>query len=237
MLTFPSSSPCQRQLSGTKRAVKKFFTNFEDEHDIAHDDYLAVKAICDQLTAVLNQFSAPDFGCGQTDEEIECQIAEFTKAFYVMRLDAIEHLTHLRYYVDLLLNLADDFRCGNKLVCNADSTCSGCEAETNKLNCDLVEFFDGLTAAGPYVKGLLDSLLKSCDVLGQQVRDFDCANSPQCSGSGCGCGGGAQSNPDVIANFNCFLAPFVAEHDAAHVFLVDIGVVCDTLTASILSFL
>lgn len=231
MITFPS--PCARQLNDQKRVVKKFFTNFEDEHDIAHGDYLAIKKICDALTAVIDQFSAPDFGCGQSAEQTECQIAKFTKAFYVKRLDAIEHLTHLRYYVDLLLNLADDFRCGNKLVCNADSTCSGCEAETNKLNCDLVEFFDGLTAAGAVVKKLLDCLSHTTDVLGPQTRAFDCANSPQCHGSG----RGGQKNPNLITNFKDFFVNFVMEHDIAHGNLLQIGAICDQLTKTIKSWL
>lgn len=224
---------CQRKLNISNKATEKFFKNFGKAHDVAHIDLVGIQTICDNLTAALVGFSAADYGSGQSAEDTECQIAEFLTAFFEMRVEAIQYITHLRYYCDVLLNMADDFRCGRKMVCNADDpSCSGCEADTNKLNCDLAEFFEALAAAGVYVKQQLSDLLDSCDILGEQARTFGCTNNPHCHGSGCGCDGG-ESNANILGSFTTFISEFVPAHDVAHVQLGNIGAVCDLLAETI----
>lgn len=224
---------CQRNLNISKKATAKFFKNFEKAHDVAHNDFLGIQTICKNLSDALDGFSSATYGSGQSAEDTECQIAEFLTAFYGMRVEAIQYITHLRYYCDVLLNMADDFRCGRKMVCNADDqTCSGCEADTNKLNCDLAAFYAALAQAGAYVKQQLSDLLDSCDILGEQARTFGCTNNPRCQGSECGCGDG-ESNGNILSLFSTFISEFTPAHDVAHTQLENIGNICDLLTKTI----
>lgn len=227
-------SECQKDLSNIETEIKRFFREFGKQHDIAHKDYLGIKKICDTLNAALAIFSAADYGCGQSPQETECQIAEFVSSFYELRLEAIQYITHLRYYVAVLLNTADNFTCGRHLVCKNDPSCSGCEEETNELNCDLLEFFTSLKQAGETTKQLLDDLLQSCDILGELVREFDCTINPKCHRSECGCKNSAgQGNVNILDSFKTFISEFVPPHDAAHETLLTIGGICDLLTAAI----
>lgn len=222
-------NPSQRQLRKQDSIARRFFRNFQYQHNIAHEDLLSIQSICNTLTDALTGFSAPNYGSGQTAAQTKSQVADFLTAFYPMRLEAVQSITHLRYYVDVLLNLADDFRSGNNLVCSTNSTLSGDAAELNQLNCDLNTFFDGLTGAGVGAKQLLDSLLGACDVLGKLARDFDFANNASNGSSS----GSDSTDANFLPNFNAFVAEFVTAHDAAHVNLVNLGNICDLLTQSI----
>lgn len=216
--------------------MKSWFVGFDYEHDIAHKDLDNIVQICDQLTAALTTFSDPGYGSDQSTKDIECQISQFFGQFYEMRLSAVESITHLRYEVDVLLNMVDEYGCDNNLLCAAEPEgAATCESRTNKEKCDLLAFLDGVRQYGAEAKKQLDALLQSCDLLGGLARAYDCKYGPSCTASGCGCGSGSEvSSADIVAAFsNDFLGQFVAGHDVAHAQLQVVSDICDALTAQI----
>ncbi|KAJ6646709.1 hypothetical protein Bhyg_01922 [Pseudolycoriella hygida] len=230
------ANQCQRDLSNYKRQTKKFFWEFDREHDIAHDDYLAIKKLCNDLTAALALFADPNYGSGKNAAKIECEVAEFNKSFFGVRISAVEHITHLWYEIVILLDQVDDFRCKNNVVCVAGESNTGCDAEFNKFKCDLAAFFQGVIDAGVQAKQILRGLLDGCDILGEKTRSFDCSINPTCHGTGCSCGGngkGNPGNPNILLALKSFISDFIPAHDVAHELLENLGVLCGALTEGI----
>ncbi len=191
-----------------------------------------ILTICTGLTAAIKSFLDP------AAQPTECQIAQFFETFFAARLAALEAITHLRYYCDVLLNMADEYRCRRNDVCIRDfAGASVCETDANGDRCELVDFFGNLATFGAQAKDYLDGLLKSCDQLGLLARNFDCTNKPSCNTRGCGCGAqGGQSNPNILAEFHDFIVNFNVVHGVAHDQLVGVKDICDLLTAVIAGF-
>lgn len=186
------------------------------------------------MSAAFSVFTVPNYGSNQSAQKTECQIATFFDNFFDSRLKAIQHITHLIYECDLLINISDEFSCSQKYVCDNDTSLSGCEADTNKLNCDLTAFFDGVDEAGLQAKQLLTELLSVCDYLYALARTFDCAFSPVCNDD---CSSkDAKTNTDLLPAYETFLPMFGSSFGDAHTKLASVGVICDTLTAAITSW-
>lgn len=202
--------------------MKRWFRyEFKPDHDHAHDLLLTIKGICDQLTQALASFAAT--------APTECQIAGFFEALYQMWLEAVQAITELRYYCDVLLRSANGYIYKRNPVCDSNFVGSECEAKINSLNCDLLEFNDGLTTMAAEAKGYLDLLVQSCDALYELADSFDSENRPSCDNSG----------GNVADNFeNNFLGAFTARHDIAHDDqFVKIEEICDLLTQAIDSWI
>ncbi|XP_037025049.1 uncharacterized protein LOC119066598 [Bradysia coprophila] len=220
---FRLESQCQRDLRVRKTGVSRWFRQtFKPDHDIAHSHLTIIKEVCDQLTKALEAYSATT--------PTAAEIAEFFIAFFQLHLKAVNAITQLRYFCDVLLNLSDEYKCSRQLACDKSLTLSGCEAQTNIEICDQLAFHDGLTLLAAQTKTLLDELLESCDDLYEQARSTDCQNRA----NGNECGAGQSGSVDVVSNFETiFLPSFIARHDIAHEELNGIDDICKLLSKAI----
>lgn len=205
----------------------EFFDRFEAEHNKSRANVADIGVICDALTTVIDTYSADNYCDGKSPTQAKNDANAFVLGFYPIRLNATGLVNSAQNSIDNLLEMASCFTYERKLTCKAARTLTGCEAEQNQLQCDILAFFKGLPAAGKQASDDLSGLLDSCYGLNALVREYSNDNHLLCESNGTGC---QRSANRLCSNTQYFFEyVFGPPHADAHEYLVDIQGLCDNV--------
>lgn len=176
---------CTNELSKLRADAAKFFTAFQTEHNIAHQDLQAIQSAVNGLGSSLSLFARVNYGADFPLDTVQCIVKNFIDIESVERLKTNKRITHLEDECDKLVNMVNDFKFRHNLVCKRTAN-SGCEADLNQLRCELSQFFKEVNKAADraVVVDLWGIELASGD-LGHVERRFKskyqlvCASDPQ----------------------------------------------------------
>lgn len=217
----------------------KFFTAFGNEHAIAHQDLVVIQQASGALGSALDSFASTNYGASFDLSVLQCILKQFINIFSVLHVQADQSIDSLGDECDTLVDMADDFRFSQNLICNKHAKLTGCEAELNQLRCDLTDFFNLLNKAARQAEKDLSAIKRTSSTLGRIQTQFTsqyhltCAQSdpePQAQGT-CQCN---KRNINNLQNdIRSFYSEFRRPYDAGVPKLNDLSAICDNLIVAI----
>lgn len=154
-----------------RKDAAKFFTEFETEHDIAHQNLEVIQNSIYFLGAALDAFASSNYGAIFDQNQLQCILKRFIDIFNVERADTDKSINSLQDECDTLLDMVDDFSIRHNLICRRGKF-TGCEAELSQLRCELSEFFKVLNKAGRQAEKDLRGIENESHTLGRIEIQF-----------------------------------------------------------------
>lgn len=217
---------CEEQLVDLRKEAAEFFTKFDQEHDIAHQDLENIQMATSLFTLVLDSFVSANYGADIDQSTLSCILRRFLDVFNVKLDQTKQDVRHLQSECDTLVDIADDFRWEHNLVCKHGAL-RGCEADLNKLRCDLSAFFKVLNKSARKAKTDLQGIDRACNYLGNIATKFNSDYHPTCDVNG----NSNQSN--LKRNIKGIFSEVRKRTDAGVQNLDDLTSICDNLTIAI----
>lgn len=184
-----------------------------------------------ELYSALESFEEFDYGSSLDQSFVQCLLKQFFDIFIEERKDVVKSVFQLQDEVEILLDMASTFRNKQILFCRRGKF-TGCEAELNKLRCELLEFFKGLKKVGHQAEIDLRGLDDTCYDLGKMARKFMSRNYLTCSPPQLG--SESSDDQDNLQNdIRSMFPDFKESHDDGRVKLDDLSGLCDNLSADI----
>lgn len=208
-----------------RKAAVRFFDEFEKEHNASRDIVKEIEIICNAINEALEKFTAKNY-YRQSSKQIQNDIKEFVKRFFEQHLKTLNFLNRLANKIDVLLEMADCFTYSHNLPCDKHCTGTRCEADLNKLRCEIAEFFDALIKIGKEAKNHLQGIENGCNILGDKSRKFSGKNHLDCSSCDI-------DDSRLLNNVRNFLNEFEAVFNKAKQNFKDLADICNALAKTI----
>lgn len=222
-----SWNECEKNLKDIKSDISQFFSSFEKEHNLSRDELRAILEICESVQDAFVKVSSK-----QNQRDVEFEYSKFLKSFFEKHMQVNQLLTQFTYRCSLMKFMADIFGCEKKTsVCNSnDKVCScSCEAETNKLGCDLQKFFDEISSDAATVKKTLAAIQDFCDRMYDLALKLYCKILRRDGDADCTCGDGKNLS-SAIKSFTSEFGKLLNDISAL---FSKVGEICDRLSKEI----
>lgn len=134
-------------------------------------------------------------------------ISVFTTGFFLIEPEVWSLVHRIEQKVFELKERIRCFRSKNDLKCQRRRPSTPCEAELNKLGCDLDEFFDGVDKSFDKALRNLDGLLNAFKTLSRLTRNFSTNNDISCGSPS------SSSSKALQRNVKNYLSQFNPQHN------------------------
>lgn len=224
-----------------RKSAAKFFTEFETEHDIAHQDLEAIQNSIYFLGAALDSFASSNYGAIFDQNLLQCILKQFRDIFNAQQVETDKSINSLQDACDTLLDMARNFSIRHNLVCRRGKF-TGCDAELNQLRCELSEFFRALNKAGRQAESDLRGIENASRSLGRIEKQFNSKYQLTCNQDdpestpepqrACQCNKGNIQNLQTDMR-RIFYPEFRHTYQVARVKVDSVSGICDNLIAAI----
>lgn len=222
---------CDTQLAELRKEASIFFNGFEPVHDVSNAYVADIQRIYGALNTALGKYASNNFGEGLSTDQLRSEMKYFSDIFFFLEIEAWDIIHRVEQKIFELNEMIRCFKIKNNLTCQRrSSSTSSCEAELNKLRCDLTEFLSDVEKGFDRALVYLGGLAYTCTFLSKQTRNFYTNNQIAC-GPSC-----SNSDRELRRNTKNYFASFNSEqvlkaHDKLENLASDSNALVDSIHA------